>query len=123
MVVETTLHVAALIVNLGSSGAFDTLRFGNRAGSRMTEFDRLFSPIRLGNHTVKNRVVFSPHATGFGVDRRISDQHRAYYGARAEGGVGLIISEQNTVHPAGSLPKWLSAEDDSCIPELRKTRS
>jgi 2,4-dienoyl-CoA reductase-like NADH-dependent reductase (Old Yellow Enzyme family) len=86
----------------------------------MTEFDRLFSPIQLGNHTVKNRVVFSPHATGFGVDRRISDQHRAYYGARAEGGVGLIISEQNTVHPAGSLPKWLSAEDDSCIPELRK---
>ena len=84
------------------------------------KLDRLFSPIRLGQHEIKNRVVFSPHATGFAVDRRISDQHCAYYGARAKGGVGLIISEQNTVHPAGSLPKWLSAESDACIPDLKK---
>ena len=81
-------------------------------------FERLFSPIRLGVCTLANRIVFSPHATGFGVERHISDQHCAYYEARARGGVGLIVTEQNTVHPAGSLPKWLSAEDDACIPHL-----
>ena len=83
-------------------------------------FERLFSPIQLGSQTLRNRIVFSPHATGFAVDRHISDQHRAYYEARARGGAGLIVTEQNTVHPAGALPKWLSAEDDGCIPDLAR---
>ena len=83
-------------------------------------FERLYSALALGALTLENRVVFSPHTTGFAVDRRVSDQHLAYYEARARGGVGLIVTEQHTVHPAGSLPKWLSAEDDGCIPHLAR---
>ena len=83
-------------------------------------FDQLFSPIRVGEQTLENRIVFSPHATGFAVERHISEQHVAYYEARARGGAALIISEQQTVHPAGSLAKWLSAEDDGCIPHLAR---
>ncbi len=59
----------------------------------------LWSPIRLGPVTVRNRIVFSAHLTNYAVDGRPSDQHAAYYEARAAGGAGLIITEEHSTHP------------------------
>ena len=59
----------------------------------------LFSPLRIGPVTVRNRVVFAAHLTNYAEDGRPSEQHAAYYAARAAGGAGLIITEEHSTHP------------------------
>ncbi len=60
----------------------------------------LWSPLQLGPVTVRNRIVFSAHLTNYATqDGRPSDQHAAYYAARAAGGAGLIITEEHSTHP------------------------
>ncbi len=60
----------------------------------------LWSPLRLGPVTVKNRIVFSAHLTNYATqDGMPSEQHAAYYAARAAGGAGLIITEEHSTHP------------------------
>lgn len=67
------------------------------AGSR---YRHLFSPLRVGPLTVRNRIVFSAHLTNYATqDGRPSEQHAAYYAARAAGGAGLIITEEHSTHP------------------------
>ncbi|HEX9259799.1 MAG TPA: mycofactocin system FadH/OYE family oxidoreductase 2 [Acidimicrobiales bacterium] len=60
----------------------------------------LWSPLRIGPVTVRNRIVFSAHLTNYATqDGKPSDQHVAYYEARAKGGAGLIITEEHSTHP------------------------
>jgi mycofactocin system FadH/OYE family oxidoreductase 2 len=59
----------------------------------------LFSPLRVGPVTLANRVVFSAHLTNYAEDGLPTEQHAAYYGARARGGAGLIITEEHSTHP------------------------
>lgn len=60
----------------------------------------LWSPMRIGPITVRNRIVFSAHLTNYATrDGLPSDQHAAYYAARAAGGTGLIITEEHSTHP------------------------
>jgi mycofactocin system FadH/OYE family oxidoreductase 2 len=60
----------------------------------------LWSPLRLGPVTVRNRIVFSAHLTNYATqDGMPSEQHAAYYADRARGGSGLIITEEHSTHP------------------------
>jgi mycofactocin system FadH/OYE family oxidoreductase 2 len=59
----------------------------------------LFSPLRVGPLTLRNRVVFSAHLTNYAEDGLPSGQHAAYYARRAAGGAGLIITEEHSTHP------------------------
>ncbi len=59
----------------------------------------LFSPLRLGPVVVHNRIVFSAHLTNYAEDGLPTEQHAAYYAARAAGGAGLIITEEHSTHP------------------------
>jgi 2,4-dienoyl-CoA reductase (NADPH2) len=59
----------------------------------------LWSPLSLGPVETKNRIVFSAHLTNYARDGRPTEQHAAYYGARAAGGAGLIITEEHSTHP------------------------
>ena len=59
----------------------------------------LWSPLALGPVTVRNRIVFSAHLTNYARDGRPTEQHAAYYAARAAGGAGLIITEEHSTHP------------------------
>ncbi|MEV5414218.1 mycofactocin system FadH/OYE family oxidoreductase 2 [Thermopolyspora sp. NPDC052614] len=59
----------------------------------------LFSPLRLGPLTLRNRIVFSAHLTNYAQDGLPSEQHAAYYAARAAGGAGMIITEEHSTHP------------------------
>jgi mycofactocin system FadH/OYE family oxidoreductase 2 len=64
------------------------------------QYRYLFTPLRIGPVTVPNRIVFSAHLTNYATqDGLPSDQHVAYYGARAAGGAGLIITEEHSTHP------------------------
>jgi mycofactocin system FadH/OYE family oxidoreductase 1 len=60
----------------------------------------LLDPLPIGPRTAPNRVVFGPHETNLGRGRSISDRHVAYYARRAEGGAGVIITEEASVHPS-----------------------
>lgn len=65
----------------------------------MGRYRYLFSPLRLGPVTVRNRLVFSAHLTNYAANGLPTEQHAAYYAARAEGGAGLIITEEHSTHP------------------------
>jgi len=62
-------------------------------------YRHLFTPLRLGPVTVANRVVFSAHLTNYATGGLPTEQHAAYYAARAAGGAGLIITEEHSTHP------------------------
>ena len=59
----------------------------------------LWSPLQLGPVTVRNRIVFSAHLTNYALGGRPTEQHAAYYAARAAGGAGLVITEEHSTHP------------------------
>ena len=62
-------------------------------------YRHLFTPLRLGPVTVANRIVFSAHLTNYAADGLPTEQHVAYYAARAAGGTGLVITEEHSTHP------------------------
>ncbi len=63
------------------------------------QYRELFTPLRVGPLTLTNRIVFSAHLTNYATeDGRPSEQHAAYYAARAAGGAGLIITEEHSTH-------------------------
>ncbi len=59
----------------------------------------LWTPLALGPITTRNRIVFSAHLTNYASGGRPTQQHAAYYAARAAGGAGLIITEEHSTHP------------------------
>ncbi len=59
----------------------------------------LWTPLALGPVTTRNRIVFSAHLTNYARDGKPTEQHAAYYAARAAGGAGLIITEEHSTHP------------------------
>jgi len=59
----------------------------------------IWSPLQLGPLTVRNRIVFSAHLTNYAENGLPTEQHAAYYAARAAGGAGLIITEEHSTHP------------------------
>lgn len=66
----------------------------------MTGQSMLFTPLKIGGHTIKNRIVFGPHRTNFAVENRPGNRHTGYYELRARGGAGLIVIEGGSVHPS-----------------------
>ncbi|MDQ1040205.1 2,4-dienoyl-CoA reductase-like NADH-dependent reductase (Old Yellow Enzyme family) [Streptomyces sp. V3I8] len=63
------------------------------AGPEMT-------PLRLREVTIPNRLWMSPMAQyAAGTDGKPTDWHLVHYGARAVGGVGLVMIESNAVGP------------------------
>ncbi|HZZ50673.1 MAG TPA: NADH:flavin oxidoreductase/NADH oxidase [Pseudonocardia sp.] len=69
----------------------------------------LFSPLKIKDITLRNRIGMSPMTMYRSVDGKMDDYHLMYLGARAAGGFGLIFPEQvaitaegrTTVHCAG----------------------
>lgn len=84
-------------------------------------FVALFSPLRLRRVELRNRFVFQPHFTALGTpDGQPSDAHVAYHEERARGGVALIVTESQAVHPTGKMSrKFINAWDPAVIPKLR----
>lgn len=85
-------------------------------------FERLFTPLRIGGHEVRNRVFMSSATLMFSTDGIVSDRHVAYYAERARGGIGLIIPEEIEVHPsaAGAPVRWLLGWPDDSVAGFAK---
>jgi 2,4-dienoyl-CoA reductase-like NADH-dependent reductase (Old Yellow Enzyme family) len=59
--------------------------------------DTLFRPFTLRGLTLPNRIVMAPMTRSFAVDGVPGAAQAAYYRRRAEGGVGLILSEGTVI--------------------------
>jgi len=89
--------------------------------ARSQRYPLLFTPLRVGPVTVDNRIVFAAHLTNYAEDGLPTDQHAAYYGARAEGGAGLVITEEHSVHPTDwAYEKLVHGFNPAVIPGYRK---
>ncbi len=56
--------------------------------------------LHLGRRAAPSPIVFGPHETNLGRGRAFSADHVAYYERRAAGGVGVIVTEEASVHPS-----------------------
>jgi mycofactocin system FadH/OYE family oxidoreductase 2 len=84
-------------------------------------FPNLFSPLKIGTVEVKNRLSFQPHLTNLAVGNLPSERQMYYWGERAKGGAGLIITEELTVHPTDmSYEKLIDVYHAEVIPGFKK---
>ena len=84
-------------------------------------FPNLFSPLKIGTVEVKNRISFQPHLTNLAVGNLPSERQMYYWGERAKGGAGLIITEELTVHPTDmSYEKLIDVYHAEVIPGFKK---
>jgi len=84
-------------------------------------FPNLFSPLKLGSTEVKNRISFQPHLTNLAVKNLPSERQMYYWGERAKGGAGLIITEEMSVHPTDmSYEKLIDVYHPEVIPGFKK---
>jgi 2,4-dienoyl-CoA reductase-like NADH-dependent reductase (Old Yellow Enzyme family)/thioredoxin reductase len=86
----------------------------------MTSFPRLFSPIRLRNTEIRNRILSTGHQTYLAKGGLPGEDFVAYHEARAKGGAGLIVVEAARFHATGftDSPELIVASDE-CIPGLK----
>jgi 2,4-dienoyl-CoA reductase-like NADH-dependent reductase (Old Yellow Enzyme family) len=75
----------------------------------MLSTDVLFEPFRLKGLTLPNRVVMAPMTRSKSPGQIPGTDIAAYYRRRAEGGVGLILTE-------GTSPEHRSASNDESVP-------
>ena len=73
--------------------------------------DILFEPAKLGNLQVPNRIVMAPMTRSFSPGHVPNNDVAGYYRRRAEGGVGLILSE-------GVSPNAITATGTPNVPNL-----
>ena len=82
----------------------------------------LFTPLKLRELELKNRIALSPMLMYMAEeDGKVSDKHFVHYGARALGGVGLIMTEVVAVTPrarisANDMGLW----DDTQVHGLKR---
>ena len=86
-------------------------------------YQEIFKQGKIGNITLKNRLVMSPMGTSLAeMDGSPSEDMIAFYEARAIGGAALIIPEIariNDLHGAGMM-RQLSVSKDRHIEGLAK---
>ncbi|HWA31354.1 MAG TPA: NADH:flavin oxidoreductase, partial [Rhizomicrobium sp.] len=77
--------------------------------SSMTDTGLLFTPYKLKGLSLPNRIVMAPMTRSKSPGQVPGADVAAYYRARAEGGVGLILTE-------GTSPEHKSASNDANVP-------
>ncbi len=79
------------------------------------------NPLTIKSVTLKNRIAMSPMCQYSANDGYANDWHLLHYGARAVGGVGLILVEATAVSPEGRITASdLGIWKDEQITELKK---
>ena len=85
------------------------------------DYKILFSPMKIGNVEIKNRIVMAPMLMGFGqFNGNATEKMMNYYEERAKGGTGLIITEITRVNDLSGASSFgqLSASKDRNIASM-----
>ena len=74
----------------------------------MSRYPHLFSSLRIGNVTVRNRILQTAHVKLFTENGVDSNRNVAYQVERARGGTGLLITGNRLVHPTSTtgMPRF-----------------
>jgi mycofactocin system FadH/OYE family oxidoreductase 2 len=98
------------------------IRFVLKGSSTMAgQYHYLFTPIRIGQTVIPNRIVFAAHLTNLAEDNLPGPRLTAYYTERAKGGCGLIITEEQSVHPSDwAYQKLIHGYDPRVMPAYRR---
>jgi mycofactocin system FadH/OYE family oxidoreductase 2 len=85
------------------------------------QYQYLFTPIRIGQTVIPNRIVFAAHLTNLAEDNLPGLRLIAYYIERAKGGCGLIITEEQSVHASDwAYQKLIHGFDPHVVPAYRR---
>ncbi len=84
------------------------------------QFSILFEPIAIGPVTAPNRFYQVPHCNGMGY--RYPLTLAAMRGIKAEGGWGVVCTEETEIHPSSDLSPYIEGRlwDDGDIPALQR---
>ena len=88
----------------------------------MRTFAHLYAPLELRGKVLRNRIVSTPHATGWGHDGVLDPREVDYHIRKAAGGVGLVMTfgsasvDPTTAASYGSVSLW----DERNEAELRR---
>ncbi len=84
----------------------------------MPDFSPLFQPIHIGPVRAPNRFYQVPHCNGFGW--RMPRGHAAMSGMKAEGGWGVVCTEEVEIHHSTDLAPFIEGRlwEDADIPAL-----
>ena len=66
----------------------------------------MFTPFRLRDLVIPNRVVVSPMCQYVADNGTVGDWHLVHLGSRAIGGAGLVMAEMTDVCPDGRISPW-----------------
>ena len=85
----------------------------------MGDYDVLFEPVQLGPKVAPNRFYQVPHCNGLGHLRPAA--LAAMRGIKAEGGWGVVCTEEVEIHPSSDLSPYIEGRlwDDDDVPGLR----
>ncbi len=87
---------------------------------RDPRYDVLFEPVQIGPVTAPNRFYQVPHCNGMGRSFPTSMAHMR--GTKAEGGWGIVCTEQCDIHHSADITPYTEARlwDDGDIPYLAR---
>ena len=88
--------------------------------TRNPRYDVLFEPVRIGPVTTRNRFYQVPHCNGMGY--RDPTALAAMRAVKAEGGWGVVCTEQVEIHPTGDIAPFIELRNwsDQDIPALAR---
>ena len=88
------------------------------SNQRDPRYDILFEPVKIGPVTAPNRFYQVPHCNGMG--RMFPDSMIEMRGMKAEGGWGIVTTEQCDFHPTGDVQPFTETSmwDDGDLPYL-----
>jgi 2,4-dienoyl-CoA reductase-like NADH-dependent reductase (Old Yellow Enzyme family) len=79
-------------------------------------FPRLFGTLKVGERTLRNRIVLPATLTNYGAGHRVTDRWVSFLAERAKGGCGMIVTEVIAVDPAalahGAIVTGYEAENE-----------
>lgn len=85
--------------------------------------DALLKPLTIKGLTIRNRVMSTSHAPGYGRDGKPQERYQLYHAEKAKGGIGLtMFGGSSSVAPDSPAAPWnqISVADDSVIPYFRQ---
>lgn len=90
-----------------------------KRGSTDSRYDLLFEPVKIGPVQTRNRFYQVPHCTGMG--HRYPQSEARLRGIKAEGGWGVVSTQETEIHPTSDLTPSNQARlwGEQDIPALR----
>jgi 2,4-dienoyl-CoA reductase-like NADH-dependent reductase (Old Yellow Enzyme family) len=81
--------------------------------------DALLKPLKIKGLTIRNRVMGTSHAPGYGKDGKPQERYQLYHEEKAKGGIGLtMFGGSSSVAIDSPATPWnqISVADDSVVP-------